>query len=594
MKSSVLFFTMAVTAVAMAQPPDTLWTRTFGGPGDDTGNSAQQTSDGGYIIAGQTYSYGAGNGDVWLIKTNFDGDSLWTRTFGGSQNDRGYSVRQTNDGGYVIAGITQSYGAGSHDVWLIKTDSNGDSLWTRTFGGSAGEQSLSVQQTNDGGYVIAGYTFSHGAGEYDAWLIKTDSQGDSLWTRTFGGSQSDGGSGVQQTDDGGYVIAGITQSYGAGWFDVWLIKTNSDGDSLWTRTFGGGSRDYGNSVQQTSDGGYVIAGYTNSYGAGGSNLWLIKTNSNGDSLWTHTFGGSNYDIGKSVQQTNDGGYVIAGFTHSYGAGNGDVWLIKTDPLGSRQWQLTFGGGDFDSGESVQQTTDEGYVIAGCTVSFGVGGYDVWLIRLEGEATVLSASPDSLSFGAEVGGANPAEQYFQIRNIGSGSFDYTLSEEITWLTATPMSGGPIPPTDTVLVSVDISGLSEGDYEGDVIVTALGAQGSPDTVHVTLHIEASGMQPLRGYEIPKEFALLPAFPNPFNPITNLTFDVPQTCQVSLNIYDIQGRMVVELYSGWRSVGTYRTTFNGFEFPSGIYFCRMSVRTPEGEAGNYTQTRKLLLLK
>jgi hypothetical protein len=691
MKSSILFFTMIVTAVAMAQPPDTLWTRTFGGGSEDIGNGVQHTTDGGYIVTGYTYSYGAGSADVWLIKTDSLGNQQWNSTFGGSGSDVGQSVQQTNDGGYVIAGYTRSYGAGGSDVWLIKTDSNGDSLWTRTFGGSSYDYGYSVQQTSDGGYIIVGYTSSYGAGGYDVWLIKTDSDGDSLWTRTFGGSNSDEGYSVQQTNDGGYVITGWTNSYGAGSTDVWLIKTDSNGDSLWTRTFGGGDEDRGNRVQQTDDGGYVITGWTSSYGAGSYDVWLIKTESDGNCLWTRTFGQSYFDWGNCVQQTTDGGYIISGCIGAYSPGSANVWLIKTDPLGVQQWQRTFGGSGGEDGNSVQQTADGGYVIAGQTTSYGAGMYDVWLIRLAAELPLLSLSLDSLNFNAEVGGTNPADQQFQITNAGGGSFDYTLSEDIpwlnaapmsggpvpptdtvqvsvdisglsegdyfgdiivtapgamgspdtvhvtlhiegvpellvspdslafnavvggvnpadqnfrienigggsfdytifediTWLSAAPMSGGPVPPTDTVQVSVDISGLSAGDYEGDIIVTAPGAQGSPDTVQVTLHIEASDVQPLRGNEIPTQFALLPAFPNPFNLITRLTFEIPRAGKVTLNIYNVQGKKVSELYSGWCPAGTYHTTFDASDLPSGIYFCRMV-------SGNFTQVRKMFLLK
>jgi len=322
---------MMMRGLASAQP-DTLWTRTFGGPRADHGYSVQQTADNGYIIAGETHSYGAGESDVWLIKTDANGDTLWTKTIGGPHYDDGYSVQQTTDGGYIIAGGTYKFSPlGNWDVYLIKTDASGNTLWTKSFGGTEGDYGYSVQQTTDGGYIIAGYTESYSVGESDVWLIKTDANGNTLWTKTFGGTEKDYGRSVQQTADGGYIIAGYTESYGAGGYDVWLIKTEANGNTLWTKTFGGTDEDKAYSVQQTADGGYIIAGYTASYGAGRYDVYLIKTGADGDTLWTRTFGGTNWDDGYSVQQTADGGYIIAGDTHSYGAGWYDVYLIKTEP-----------------------------------------------------------------------------------------------------------------------------------------------------------------------------------------------------------------------------------------------------------------------
>jgi len=277
----LLFVFWAVPAFAQ----ETLWSRTYGDGGSeaDYSRSVQQTTDGGYIVAGDTWSFGAGGYDVLLIKTNSTGDTLWTRTYGGSSWDRGFSVQQTADGGYIVTGYTESFGAGLDDVYLIKTYPNGDIVWSRTYGGSSWDEGNSVQQTTDGGYIVAGYTWSFGEGDGDVYLIKTNSTGDTLWSRTYGGSSNDEGYSVQQTTDGGYIVAGCTNSFGAGIYDVYLIKTNSTGDIVWTRTYGGTKWDEGFSVQQIP-GGYIVAGGTNSFGAGDWDVYLIKTNSIGGTL----------------------------------------------------------------------------------------------------------------------------------------------------------------------------------------------------------------------------------------------------------------------------------------------------------------------
>jgi hypothetical protein len=355
------------------------WSQVFGGFGNDWGRSVRQTAEGGFIITGRTLSFGVGGWDVYLVKTDSVGGQEWSVTFGGSSDDFGQSVQQTTDGGFIIVGYTYSAGIGGSDVYLIKADKDGNEIWSRTFGGSNADFGFSLCQTNDGGFVIAGYTYSFGSGWGDIYLIKTDSDGNEQWSRTFGGSDGDFGYSVTQTTDGGYIIAGYTYSFGEGSSDIYLIKTDGDGNEQWSRTFGGSDGDFGYSVTQATDGGYIIAGYTYSFGEGGSDIYLIKTSSDGGKEWYRTFGGSTADFGYSVQPVIDGGYIVAGYTYSFGEGGSDVYLVKIKANGNREWSWTFGGSGNDFGYSVQPTVDRGFIVAGRTNSFSNGDDDLYLI-----------------------------------------------------------------------------------------------------------------------------------------------------------------------------------------------------------------------
>jgi len=373
----------------------TTFERTFGGGDFDQGYSVDETSDGGYIIVGETSSFGAGSYDVYLIKTDARGNKVWERTIGGGNWDVGHSVKETKDGRYLIVGSTQSYGAGGWDVYLIKTDSQGNKLWEKTYGAQYDDSGISVEETKDGSYIIAGWTWSYETGSYDVYLIKTDSNGNKLWEKTFGGAKDDYGNSVQETSDGGYIIAGETWSFGAGVKDVYLIKTDPQGNKLWEKVYGGEYADTARAVQETSDGGYIVLGETSSFGAGAEDVYLIKTDSKGNKLWEKTFGGSGHDFGISIQKTQDGGFIISGDTSSLGAGDYDVYLIRTDSEGKGLWERTFGGLSADEGYSVQETRDGGYIIAGRTFSAGAGASDVYLIKTDSHGLVSNKGRLSL-------------------------------------------------------------------------------------------------------------------------------------------------------------------------------------------------------
>jgi hypothetical protein len=382
-------------ATSLAQPvPETLWTHTYGGNTDDAGLCVQQTSDAGYVLAGRTLSYGAGDDDVYLVKTNSTGDTLWTNTYGGGAHEEAWSVQQTVDGGYILAGWTASFGAGYADFYLIRTGSSGSLMWSRTYGGSSEDRATAVRQTGDGGYAIAGYTQCYGAGYYDFYLIKTSSTGDTLWTRTYGGSGGEFAYAMETTDDGGFALAGLTNSFGAGFNDMYLVRTNGSGDTLWTRTYGGTGYEIANSVHQTDDGGFILAGETKISAAARSNFFLVKTDAQGNQLWTRTFGEGSDDRAWSVHPCRDGGYVVAGMTQSYGANWGDFFLGKVNQQGDSLWVCTYGGTNWDEAYAMEPTGDGGYILAGYSNSFGAGGYkDLYLVK---------TGPDPMSVGPSDG------------------------------------------------------------------------------------------------------------------------------------------------------------------------------------------------
>jgi hypothetical protein len=317
-----------------ATGPSSHFCKAIGGPASEAGESLIQTSDGGYAIAGSTTSFGAGGEDVYVVKLNAKGNLQWTKTIGGPDREEGRSLIQTSDGGYAIAGATNSFGAGYADVYVVKLDASGNIQWTKTIGGPGDEIGFSLIQTSDGGYAIAGHTESFGTGDWDFYVVKLDTKGNLQWTKTIGGPESEWGNSLIQASDGGYAIAGTTTSFGAGRKDVYVVKLDANGNLQWTKTIGGPKDDWGTSLIRTSDGGYAIAGYTDSFGAGGWDVYVVKLDAHGNLQWTKTIGGEYFDWGgPSLIQTSDGGYAIAGATGSFGAGGLDVYVVKLDKNG---------------------------------------------------------------------------------------------------------------------------------------------------------------------------------------------------------------------------------------------------------------------
>ena len=366
-----------------------VWDRTYGGADRDLGLCVIQTDDEGYLIAGAIESFGSGDSDAWLIKTDSNGNVQWNKTYGGKGYDSANYVIKTDDGGYAIAGSTSLVGPSKADAWLIKTDSNGNVQWNKTYGGVESDRAITMVQTKDGGYAIAGWTWSFGSGDADFWLIKTDVAGSALWDKTYGGTGDDRLTSITQTGDGGYAIVGWTDSFGAGHYDFWLVKTDSVGNTQWNKTYGGEKNDIAQKILGTGDGGYAIAGSTGSFGAGFSDFWLIKTDLSGNIQWDKTYGGADYEAAEYAIRTDDGGYAIVGYAGSVDPdelepSEVDFWLVKTNQAGNMQLSQTYGGPDWDYPLSLIQTGDGGYAIVG--VANGLDGSldeaDLWIVKTD--------------------------------------------------------------------------------------------------------------------------------------------------------------------------------------------------------------------
>ena len=363
---------------------------TFGGPGADEGTCVWQTSDGGFIVTGTNASGDSGRPSLWLLKVTAGGKREWSHLFPLGEYYSGECLLVGDDGGFTVVGVTLTAAPDNFDVRLLHTNRQGKQLWDRRFGGDGWDWSNFVSPSGDGGYIITGWTDSGGAAGGDLWLIKTDKDGVREWSRSYGGFDHEEGFCVQATNDGGFIATGITATYSISEEDLWLIKTDSAGQLQWTRTYGGAGFDEGRYVEQTRDGGYIVVGSNSSRGAGETDVWLIKLTAQGEMSWSRVFGGRRRDWGHAVHQTSDGGYVIVGSTLSFGAGGSDVWLIRTDAQGIKLWDRTYGGQDLDFGNAVQPTADGGFVIAGKTHSFGAGGSDLWLIKTDSFGIVQPA------------------------------------------------------------------------------------------------------------------------------------------------------------------------------------------------------------
>ena len=373
---------LAVASVTAGAQLDTLWTRTCGGAGADGARAAFCTGDGGFLLAGYTYSSGAGNVDVYLVKANSAGFPVWTHAYGGPGRDFGLDACATADGGYLVVGHTSSMGAGKLDAYLVKVDAGGEGVWSRTYGGAEDDEAWAVCPANDGGFLVAGRTESFGEGESDVYVLAIDASGDTLWTRTYGGAQGDVATACCRTSDGGYGVGGFTGSVSAN-RDMWLLKLDAQGDSLWSACEGTSTdADWGWSLCPTTSGGIAVAGSGDTHGTYFQQAYVACFDANGSPEWSEHYGlGTYYDYGWSICPVSEGGFLVAGATKDPLTRENDVTVLRLDAAGQDLWSGSFGGTGSEWGAAVAEISPGSYMVAGQTESRGAGSFDTWLVRL---------------------------------------------------------------------------------------------------------------------------------------------------------------------------------------------------------------------
>ncbi len=465
-----LFLILLLLVQCVLAQPDIEWQKSFGGSLNDIPNSIQQTFDGGYIVAGFTESNDSdvslnhGGRDYWLLKLNTTGVIEWEKSYGGLGEDIATGVHQTIDSGYIISGYSKSndgdvsghHGAlDSIDIWIVKINNTGDIQWQKSFGGTGIDRAYDVRQTSDSGYVIAGYSNSINGdvafhiGFQDYWVIKLDTGGTIQWQSNLGGTATDEANSIIETTDGGFLVSGYSNSSNGhvtnhhGQQDGWIVKLDDAGVKQWENSLGGTDDDNISTTVQCSDGGYIFAGSTESNDIdvsgnhGGKDCWIVKLDSSGTINWQTCLGGAGYDAASSIQQTPDGGFIIGATSTSTDGdvtgnhGDYDCWIVKINSTGTILWEKSLGGTSIDAGNSIQQTINGGFIIAAVSYSANGditnnnGNADFWIVKLDSMENVGFTEIQKSNFDFQIF-PNPVSKnlnYFSIKSdIDFESFD----------------------------------------------------------------------------------------------------------------------------------------------------------------------------
>ena len=538
---SVALVLITFHAVSVQAPPDTLWTKIFGGdePGGceysgDVGRSVEQTDDYGFIVTGWTNSFGHGGSDVWLLGTDKNGNELWSYAIGGENNEAGFDIRKTKDGGFIIAGVKDG------NAWCLRTNELGDTLWTRQYYDTVSYDIKNIKEVSGNGFIIVGTRYDRGD---DAWLARINDDGTLLWQRMYGNEFWQEGWSVDETDDGGFILVGSTSPQSEGPAKIWMIRLNELGDSLWSKTYLTGSWSNGRAVLQMNDGGFVIAGVAEQWESSSTknslmpaklknylkqknsmsdfqnmnnavhpsedelkklntsdlkhynalstqgkiiqerDAWLLRTNELGDTLWSKIVGGPGWDDIYSINPTIDGGYIIAGQKFNNKSESDDFWIIRGLSSGDTLWTTTLGDSAYEVAYDIRQTQDDGYIATGFKQNFETGVNSMWLVR----------------FGKEVTG-----------------FEQAIDQP-----------------------------------------------------------------------PGQFVLKQNYPNPFNPKTIINYQLPTANYVNLSIYNFLGQKVATLVNKKQPSGSYEVHWDAGDFASGIYIYTLTT-------DDFLQSKKMMLIR
>lgn len=581
--------------------PDTAWTKTHGSTENERGFCIQLI-DGGFIATGFTDSYGSGGEDLWVLEFDDDGDLSWSEEYGGSDDDVGTQIHENWIGNYIVSGLTESYGAGDMDAWILEIETDGDSVWSQTYGTSINEIANAIAPLSDSCYVFAGVKSYTGGNSGSYWLKKIDEDGDNLWDRTYSSSWLDWAPGVQEIDGCMDIISTGYYHVAQDDIDGNMRKHESDGDQIWNQYYGGGSEEHDNfgELDQCYDVGFVSCGR---YWEGVTPAWsktsLLRVDDEGDEIWYYAYGDqSDMDRGHCIRQTIDGGFIVAGYRD-----DSEILLIKTDAGGEKEWEVTedFGDIDEDKARWIEQLADGSYILTGFTRSIGAGGEDLLLMKYEKPDLLLFMVVDDPPVVIPSIGGSFDYDVTVINNTGS-TIPFKYWNEGTHLVTSSTFGAEnvrdsvrIAAGDTVSRSLTKS-ISAGTDAGWWCWQAI-VHDYPDSnyYHSTFlfykepseSVVGGSDDALIASANPMDYSLSNPYPNPFNPITEIKYSLPEACPVQLTIYNTSGREITTLVRGVKEAGSHAAVFNGSNLASGIYIARF-------EAGNYHAIQKLILMK